>query len=306
MKLPGSIAIWPAERFYWSLIEAHGLRACGPLPPDLYESLSQDIPETPAAIDHANALHAVCVPTSAGLLICAARGHELAGVPADTLCLRPDRVPLECDADPTRINLLVGPYEPRPIRRARWTRHGLGAATMLTCGLLISLGIHRRSVHEMERGTLLRQSEAALLASISPEMTSERLPAELDRLRRGATRAARPTPDATIALSELLKSWPTVAPCAPLSISVSESAMAVAVTVEKDATPFLQAFGAPGGWTLDEPRLNTSGDTIRLSLLLRPATRGEAIRSPGSDRGRSAPRSPATHIPLPGPAEDGP
>ena len=58
---------WPPERFYWSVLEAPGVRRPGPLPPGLLPEFQEDLPVPVEEV------HAVSVPTGDGrLVVCAA------------------------------------------------------------------------------------------------------------------------------------------------------------------------------------------------------------------------------------------
>jgi hypothetical protein len=262
---------WPADRFYWATIDAHGVKRTGELPAGLLPMLDEDAP-----VDTAD-LHAVCVPLADGrLAVCAAERSELAEIPPDVLSLTPDSLPHFVESPgvvPAQFNLLVGPFEPLPIRTRRIKRHAFAAATVLLCGLLVATGLHRRASRWSERAESARAAAVRLAATVSTADRPEDLSAETARLRgtRDALAKAAPPPDASLVLAAVLHAWPANVPSKPQSISVGQAGVSFSVAVEGDAAAFLKAFSPPPGWTLDEPRLNTADKVTRLALQLRPA-----------------------------------
>lgn len=262
---------WPADRFYWALLEAPGVKRTGELPAGLLPMLEEDAPADTAD------LHAVCVPLSDGrLAVCAAEKSELSEVSSEAPSLTPDALPPFIDwpgVTPERFNLLVGSFEPRPLRTARLKRHAFAAAVVLACGLLITIGLQRRATRWTERAESARAAAAGVAAEFTQSGRADDLAAEAARLRgtRDALARAAPPPDASLALAAVLHAWPANVPSKPQSISVGQSGVSISVSVEGDAAAFLRAFSPPRGWTLDEPRLNTADKVTRLALQLRPA-----------------------------------
>ena len=278
---------WPAERLFWAVLDCPGWRGSGLLPQGLRPELDDESPLEPGA------LHGVCTPLGDGrrVLVCAAPRSELESLPEGTLSLRPAGLPswLELGEGGNRdaamlaasLELLVGPFEPRPLRRARLRRHLLAAACLLLIAGLTSAGLARRALHwnhvadvaASARASLVRESapEAPPLApGLPPEL---RLTAELARLRALAESSGRigPAPDAALALAEILSLWPTEVPSRPLSLVASGSDATLSVALDGDAAPFLRALRVPQGWTALEPRLQSSGGITRLTLGLRAA-----------------------------------
>lgn len=262
---------WPADRFYWALLDVPGVKRNGELPAGLLPMLEEDAPTD--TVD----LHAVCVPLADGrLAVCATEKAELSEVPSEVLALTPDLLPPFIDSPgvtPERFNLLVGSFEPRPIRAARIKRHAFAAVAVLLCGLLVATGLHRRASRWSERAESARVAAVRLADTISPGGRPEELASEAARLRgtRDVLAKAAPPPDASLALAAVLHTWPANVPSKPQSISVGQSGVSISVSVEGDAAAFLRAFSPPPGWTLDEPRLNTVDKVTRLALQLRPA-----------------------------------
>lgn len=262
---------WPADRFYWAVLDAPGVKRTGQLPAGLLPMLEEDAPADAAD------LHAVCVPITDGrLAVCIAERSHLAEIPPDVLTFTPASLPLFIDGlgvMPESFNLLVGSFEPRPIRTRRIKRHAFAVAAVILCGLLVVVGLHRRASRWDERAESARSAAARIAASVTPSSRPSDLAAEAARLRgtRDALAKTVPPPDASLALAAVLHAWPANVPSKPQSISVSSTSVSISVSVEGDAAAFLKAFTPPPGWTLDEPRLNTADKVTRLALQLRPA-----------------------------------
>lgn len=219
-------------------------------------------------------LHAVCVPLADGrLAVCAAERSELADFASTFLTLTPESLPsfLEGKAEPGHFNLLVGEFEPRPLRVARTKRHAFAAATALLCGLLVGVGLSRRAEHWNALAESARAAAAQLAATASPTGKPDDLAAEARRLRgaHDALAKAAAPPDAALSLAAVLHAWPANLPSKPQSVSISPGVTTISVAVEGDAAAFLRSFEPPAGWTLDEPRLNSTDSVTRLSLQLR-------------------------------------
>jgi hypothetical protein len=261
---------WPADRFYWAVLDAPGVKHTGPLPAGLLPMLEEDAPAD------ATDLHAVCVPLADGrLVVCAAGRSDLAEVPPDVLSLTPCSLPCFVESlgvTAERFNLLVGAFEPRPIRAHRIKQHAFAAATILLCGLLVGVGLHRRCSRWEERAESARVAAASIAEKVTTTGRADDIAAEAARLKgvRDALAKAAPQPDASLSLAAVLHAWPANVPSKPQSISVSSTGVSISVSVEGDAAAFLKAFTPPPGWTLDEPRLNTADKVTRLALQLRP------------------------------------
>jgi hypothetical protein len=268
---------WPADRFYWTVLDAPGLRHEGELPVGLLLLLQEDLPV------ELETLHAVGVPLAGGrVAVCAAERSELAAVPADALSLTPESLPPFLDGEgvsPDRFNLLVGPFEPRPIRVARIKRHAFAAGAVLLCGLLLAVGLHRRA--SQWRDLAGSASTAAEQLAITAGSTGRPVDLSTEAARLRGTREAlakpAPPPDASLSLAAVLRAWPSIAPSKPQSISVNPTAIAVSVSIEGDPGAFLRAFTPPAGWAMDEPRLNTADKVTRLALQLRPVGGAEGV-----------------------------
>jgi hypothetical protein len=252
---------WPAERFFWSVLEAPGVRADKGLPAGVLPLLQEELPVPVEDV------HAVGAATPDGrLVVCAAGREELHELPASTLALHPEDVPalIEANIDPSNFNLLVGDLEPAPLRREKTRRRTLLTLATAAVACLAAIGLARRSESWNKAG---QEARAASAAVASNPIT---LHNELERLRKAPHIEAKTlaTPDAAVALASLLSAWPKELECQTESVSVGPATMTLSLTVAKDARPFLSALRPPEGWTLDEPRLTATSDGARLHLTL--------------------------------------
>lgn len=261
---------WPAERFFWAVLEAPGVKKAGELPPGLVTLLDEHVPVS------VNDLHAVCVPLKQGrLAVCAAMTLELSDLPMDTLALTPDSLPYffrDEGISAARFNMLVGVFEPSPFRKARLTNHAFAAGIALLCGTLLTIGLHRRASHWQENAIHARAAAKSLAASVIADGRPDDLASQAARLRGidAALLSSSSSTDAAVSLAAFLSVWPANVPSRPQSISVRASGISVAVSLDGDPSAFLSSLTPPAGWALDEPRLNTSDTVTRLSLNFRP------------------------------------
>jgi hypothetical protein len=256
---------WPVEKFFWAVLDEPGWRATGPLPEGLRETLADDVPVDPAA------LHAVGAPLGDGrVLVCAARREDLFGIPRETLSLTPGGIPeFGAGVDGTSLNLLVGEFEPRPVRAARRRTGFVAVAAVLTCAALVSIGLLRRAAAWDQSADALRAAADQLAQAHGPNLA-----AEVDRLRGALTRRAAAPADAGSLLAAVLLGWPSDVGCTAHSVRAGPDGAAISVSVEGDATPFLTGLRAPSGWALDEPQISAGPAGTRISLRLRAAEEG--------------------------------
>jgi len=261
---------WHCDRFYWTVLVAPGFRRPGELPVGLRPLLED---ETPLEIEH---LHAVCVPRNDGTLaVCAIDLAHLNQLMPETLSLTPNSLPSFLDGGlrAEDFNLLVGRFEPHPLRLARLRAHGLRALVFLLCGLLVAIGLQRRAWHWRAQASAIHASAERVAAGLAVASDFRDIEAEARRLRSTREMLANTSPqfDAAVALGAVLDSWPANTPSKPHSISVNSTGVTLSVSFDGDASNFLEAFTPAPGWTLDEPRLNTAEQTTRLTLHLRPS-----------------------------------
>ncbi|MGE3109825.1 MAG: hypothetical protein AB7O77_15925 [Phycisphaerales bacterium] len=292
---------WPSDRCYWAVLDIPGYRpprppgsprppySCTrPLPPALLIQLQDHVP-----ID-VSELHAVAMPlpitaasSSNQLLVCAVRRDDLAGVDPQAVTLAPNLPSApELAGLPNEslgpVNLLVGEFEPRPVRRARLRRHLELAAVSLAVVLLIAVGLHRRAKTLEVAAQHAQDSLAGVLSldqMVGPDSSldsgAEHLNAQLRLVSQvqGAARQVTPPFDAASPLAALLRSWPTNvtgAPCSIQSITVNATSMSVSFISGDDPNPLLRILVAPDGWRLEEPRITSVPGTTRVLQELRP------------------------------------
>lgn len=266
----------PAERMYWTILEGTGWKRSGVLPAEFLTLFEEEAP-----IDVTN-IHAVCVPLAdGGLAVCGVERREMEAVSASELSLTPAGLPsfLHGRAAASEFNLLVGAFEPSSIRIARARRHLVAAAVVLGCASMIALGLERRTSRWEAIGRSALVGTEVLMDGVfenddGSRSAVARLDDELDRLGRVRLAFAEGNlpRDAGAPLGALLRAWPTGVPSTPNTIAVAPSGVTVSVSVEGDAAPFLRAFHAPEGWSLDEPRLSAADAVTRLTLHMRPST----------------------------------
>ncbi|HMN39727.1 MAG TPA: hypothetical protein PKE29_02710 [Phycisphaerales bacterium] len=266
------VTVWPPECFYWAELDACGWSGRGPLPPGLLAPLAEQLPVELADV------HPVAARLDTDrVLICAVPRAALAELDASMLELKPAALPpgTGAGASVNDLNLLVGEFEPAPVRAVRRARHAHFALTLLFCAALLAAGLVRRGVCASAAGAAAARASDEILRS-APEHRDDALARNARAMQAiaDAARRVRPPTDASPALAELLKSWPTSVPSKPQSISITPDGISLSVVLDGDAAPLLAAFKPPPGYVIDEPRLSSAGTVTRLSLHLRPSPGG--------------------------------
>lgn len=259
----------PAERLFWSIVEAAGVRA-GPLPAGLWPLLEEDVPVDP------NLLWAVSAPIDEHrLLICAALKADLSALSPPDGVLTPDHVPdvISSSVDPASLNLLVGEFEPVHLRTSRQRRRLTSAAAWLLSATLIGVGLERRSSAWREESHNAATAAQSVIASLSTSLGWSRddLALELVQRRQAAPPDLHIPGDAALAIAGLLESWPTRIAAKTQSISASGEVASISVLISGDAAAFISAIRPPEGWKLQEPRLIGVDTSTRINLELRRA-----------------------------------
>lgn len=273
--------MWPTPRFYWAVLETGTTRATmsGVLPAVLLDEFQDAVP---VQVDD---LHVVCATATSGpltgkLIVCGALHEELAGVDAGTLGLTPDALPafLHNAVEPSVLNLLIGVHEPTAIRAERRKLSFITTLAAASICILACIGLVRRTTAWEQAARQAQQARSELLtsASISGGSTEHdpfALAREIDRLRRATEASALPVtpPYAGLALASLLRTWPANLDATPRSISVKPETITLTVELPGEARPFLEAFKAPAGWMLEEPRVSAVRGVTTLNLQLKRA-----------------------------------
>ncbi|MBX3359540.1 MAG: hypothetical protein KF745_14060 [Phycisphaeraceae bacterium] len=274
---------WPADRFYWAVLEAPGWRRTGPLPEALRPDFEDLVPRAAAGAP----LHAVCTPAAdTRVVVCAVPMDALASLPVGVLRLSPESLPSCIDAavHVDHLDLLVGDAEPAPIRRARLRRHLAAMALVLALASLAAIGLLRRAAHWTHAADLASAAAREALEGAGLDESHLDLAQRLAEARqfKTLTTSAPEQADAAGVLAEILALWPSVpgGPQAkPQSLAITDASITASVLIEGSPTPFLDAFAPPPGWALEEPRLSTQESFTRVSITLR---RGDRERAPSS------------------------
>lgn len=265
---------FPAERLFWLVVEAPGIRR-GALPAGLWSALEDDLPVNPELV------WAVGAPIDGQrLLVCAALKSDLAEIVADDGVLTPDHVPESIivghDDARVQLNLLVGSFEPVPLRNARRRRHLLTAVAALFSAALAGIGLERRAAVWDRESRDLDAAGRSVVASVSPSLGWSRddLAMELRQRKEAAPAVLNVPGDAALALAALIARWPVHIPAKPQSIASSGNSASFSVLIPPpgDAAMFLAALKVPEGWSLEEPRLVSLDEATRINLELRRST----------------------------------
>jgi hypothetical protein len=170
---------------------------------------------------------------------------------------------------PQQFNLLIGEFEPAPLRKERTRHTWLAAASILLCSALLSVGFNRRAAAWAQSGEHANETTASTIKQVSTGNTPYSLQLDLEQLRKSSgPRKPLTAPDAAESLAGLLAVWPKGDEYNTGAVSVTPKSINLTVSVDGDARPLLAALKAPTGWRLDEPRLTTSGPTTRVSISL--------------------------------------
>jgi hypothetical protein len=259
--------IWPAEKFFWTVAEAPGIKP-GPLPAGLCPALEDDAPVP------AESLWPVVTPIDAErVLVCAVRRSDLTDLDPRTLKLTPESLPdfVGSAILPDQLNLLIGEFEPRSLRRHRIRSQARTAAAALVCIALVAIGLVRRTSAWSDDATASQAAAHALVQSLAPSLgwSDADLVLELQTRRQAVPQDLKAPGDASASIAALIGRWPTQVPARPQGLLVTGDSASVSVTVPGDPAAFLSALKAPEGWTLQEPRLAAVDRATRLTLEFR-------------------------------------
>jgi hypothetical protein len=280
---------WPTTRFYWAVLETGSTRAsiAGVLPAVLLDEFQDAVPVA------ADDLHIVCATATAGplagkLIVCGAMHEELAGAGTGTLSLTPEALPafLQNAVEPAVLNMLIGAHEPTAMRAERRKLSLITTLAAASICVLTCIGLVRRTAAWEQGAGQAQEARSELLTSASVSAGSTEndpfaLAREIDRLRRATEASALPVnpPDAGLALASLLRAWPANVDATPRSISIKPETITMTVELPGEARPFLDAFKAPAGWMLEEPRVSAVRSVTTLNLQLK---RAASTRTGGS------------------------
>lgn len=259
----------PPDRFYWAVLEVPGAKGrLAASPAVLMQMLEPEVPLPPAD------LHAAFARLDAGrVLACAFPKAEIESI--DAVSLKPANAPdlFGAVVDVDALELLNGPYLPRPVRRERSRRWSSVLAAVVLVGALVCAGLARRAVHER---AWVRAADAAATSVLATSLGrptdlntgAQLLRDELESQRR-LRRRSPDTPDAAAALADALTAFPRGGEFRTELVSVTPATVSLSVTIPGDAQPFLRSLQSWPGWTLDEPRLTQDAASSRISVQFR-------------------------------------
>jgi len=132
--------------FPLAVLDAPGVRGRHGVPEGVLAMLQEDLP---VATEDIHAVGAVAIDGK--LVVCAARREALREVPADVLRLSRTFSPPSSSprSIPRAFNLLVGDFEPAPLRKERGRRRAVLTATTAVVACVLAVGLSRRA----KRGT---------------------------------------------------------------------------------------------------------------------------------------------------------
>jgi len=270
---------WPAERFYWGVLDASILPSQLGSPTEQLHYLFE--PLVPEVLED---LHVVFHSLGRRRYIACAIPRKVLEEEVDASAVRliPAALPTFVTADfPLEsLNLLTREFTPRTVRMAR---HRLGreiAAVVATSFLVLWIGFSRRVNAMDERheqvsqriGEVYEQALGApsVNASLPPSLQLE---ARLRSLRhsRVIDPALEPIADASLQLQNLLASWPAAVPVETESIHISSDAMHVVGVLRStsDVQLLVNALEGLEGWELRPPAVRSSTKAIRATLQFR-------------------------------------
>ncbi len=274
---------WPAERFYWALLDGSRLPRWGKRRSQLGYLFERFLPGLP--IEGVQAVYRALPNARNRFLAC--------GAPADKLreeldnravTLTPQALPafVHEPFDPAALNLLTGAFLPEFVRRLRSRATFLAAAVVIGCCLLLFVGLERRrvAVEAHTTGVLAAQTtiiERALgpgAPGASTQPPQVRLVAALRQLEqtRREDPAAAGVLDCSVVMSEFLKLWPAALHVSTESIVVAPDSVNVRAIVATmgDAQLLSDALGGLSGWRLLQPQSESRKDDVVVSLRLQP------------------------------------
>jgi hypothetical protein len=272
--------VWPAARFYFALLDASALPTSERITEERLRYLLEA--ELPEPLDD---IHAIFRPVGPRRwLACALPRAELArDLPETAITLVPDSIPdpfrsaSETPIAPADLQLLVGDYEPKPVRLARRrTLVAAAAASALALAALL-LGFERRIASELGRAEQQRVERSDLVArALGPPSAQQPLPPELRLVAElRALRQTRRQADSVVSvrdvsdvLIDLLARWPRDLPTRTDALIVSEGAVHARGSVaESDhAQAIATATTGLAGFTEAFPSVQTTPDGWRFAL----------------------------------------
>lgn len=265
---------WPAERFYWGVIDA------SVLPPRRRRREQLGFLFEPWVPQPFDELQAVYEPLGDGrYLACAVVRAELAQLGADIETLTPKEVPsfVVDKIEPGRLNLLTGCFTPPAVRRLerRWAQAAV--LIFLVWVLSVAVGLGRRAGALERRAQRLSAQEENVYRVVLGPATGVlprplQLEAELRNLRQTRSPTARvlEPSDASLVLGELLGRWPDGLAVETDSIHITPDSIHLQCTLKSTAQvqQLASAVGELPGWKLLQPTIRSQADSVRATIQL--------------------------------------
>lgn len=305
-----------AERLYWAVLDdrdgfvgaALGGGGSRALPESLFDLVQAQIP---VAID---GLHVVCEGLGNGRLVaCGVEPETLKSIVdsacADLLTVVPSTIPSELGLAPgplPQLNLLVGPFEPMPVRNARSKIKRTAMAGVISVSALLLCGVELRIWAGNTRHNTYSAAKSEVLRTAGFK-TLDDLSCEESRLR-SINRSAGRSQDAlsTVqSISTVIGAWPRGEGSPYVrtdAIQAAHDAIGLTLSAEssEDAEKLIEALKRVKGWTLAQPQYSRSGTssgvssartgsadslTLRLRLTKDPQSQSRTENKPGSSEG---------------------
>lgn len=261
----------PPERFYWAVLDAPAARDRRAALGYLFESV------LPVPVER---VHAVHVPLSGGRVLACGMDREQLAAHEGALVLGPETLPefLDEAVDPVAINLLVGSFEPRGIRRARRRVTLIACAAILACGLVMGWGQLRRASRWQEISESFAKATAGVYDRVLPASTGSvppaaRLTAELRTLDRTRTDAPAGSPrEIAPTLAAVLTSWPPGLPASTESLTAAAGAITLTVRLpdESSAERLERELKPPRGWRVSQPTVQREREGLTVRVRMEP------------------------------------
>ena len=279
---------WPAERFYWAVLDGSPLPGASWLAGRrrlkqlgyLFENVIPGV-----AIEEIQAVYRQLPSSGRRYLACGVPRERLREeLDAQAVTLAPESMPsfIEEPLDPAELNLLTGPFLPQAIRTAR--RRLLPAAALLlaACSALLTLGLERRVRATEAEAQAVLAAWAAILQEVlgagalqaGSQPPQLRLTAELRQLEqtRRDDPVANDIVDCAVVLGRLLSLWPSDLSTRTESIAVAPESLSLRATVANmaDAQRLADALRPLSGWQLEQPQSEAQRDAVIVGLRFQP------------------------------------
>lgn len=282
---------WPAERFYWGLLDTSKVKVRATWSRQRLEErlgyLFEGVLPGVAVED----VHAVYeeLPGGGRHLACAVPRSVLdEEVVAEAVTLTPEVVPPFADGqvEPARFNLLCGRYRPRAVRtlERRWILVVLLFAAAASGAVIF--GLERRAAAVGKRIAALEAASHQMIqealgfdAMRGSQPPSIRLTAERRRLEqtRGGDQSVAEVADVTGVVGKLLAAWPADVYVEAESITVTPALITIRgqVPTMADVQKLADSLGSFRGWRVQVPRSEAQRGRVEVTVQLQPAAEGE-------------------------------